>query len=278
MNWGIKQRQEFIEYRLFWEGSINRKDLVDNFGVSVPQASADMKKYKQSAPNNIYYDKSQKRYLINSKFKPIFGAINAHDYLTKLSMLSKGVIKKEQAFIGYIPEYSMVPSFDRAIDPNILKKILKALKIGKSIYIYYQSMTRSSPVWRWISPHAFAFDGFRWHVRAYCELSEEFRDFVLGRILETKNIKNSAVSPSQDYKWNRFFTLQIGAHPDLSPDQRKVIEKEFNMKNGILDIKVRAAFVYYVIIKFSIAYDKSLSFPKNKSLTLLNYKEIQEYI
>lgn len=230
MNWGTKQRQEFIEYRLFWEGSINRKDLVDNFGDSVPQASVDMKKYKQSAPNNIYYDKSQKRYLINSNFKPIFGAINAHDYLTKLSMLSKGVIKKEQAFIGYIPEYSMVPSFDRDIDPNILKKILKILKTGKSIYIYYQSMTRSSSVWRWISPHAFALDGFRWHVRSYCELSEEFRDFILGRILETKNIKNSPVLPSQDFKWNCFVTLQISAHPDLSPDQRRVIEEEFNMK------------------------------------------------
>ena len=29
------QRLEFIEFRLFWEGHMNRIDLMDQFGVSV---------------------------------------------------------------------------------------------------------------------------------------------------------------------------------------------------------------------------------------------------
>lgn len=35
---------------------------------------------------------------------------------------------------------------------------------------YYQSMNRDrpDPAWRRISPHAFGFDGLRWHVRAWC--------------------------------------------------------------------------------------------------------------
>ena len=38
--WELERRLEFIEYRLFWEGGSNRSDLVDEVGVSVPQASS----------------------------------------------------------------------------------------------------------------------------------------------------------------------------------------------------------------------------------------------
>lgn len=278
MKWSVKQRLEFIEHRLFWESAINRKDLIDTFGVSVPQASADIKKYKQSAPGNIYYDKSQKQYLTTSKFKPIFGSIDSHNYLSKLSMLSEGIIKMDETFIGYIPEHSVVPSFERAIDPFILKKIVKVIKAGNSISIQYQSMSRPSPVWRWISPHAFAFDGFRWHVRAHCELTGEFRDFILGRILDTHNVKASKVSSSEDHQWNHFVTLKIAAHPDLTSYQRKIIEKEYNMKGGVAQIRLRAAFIYYVLLRFRLENKNDPIFQKHNNAIVLNYEEIEKYI
>ena len=62
LRWGVEQRLEFIEFRLFWEGAINRSDLVDQFGVSVPQASNDLRRYQEIAPCNMVYDKSAKRY------------------------------------------------------------------------------------------------------------------------------------------------------------------------------------------------------------------------
>lgn len=278
MKWGIRQRLEFIEYRLFWEGTINRKALIDTFGVSVPQASADIKKYKQNAPGNIYYDKSLKRYLVTSKFEPVLGPIDSHNYLSQLSQLSEGVIKEDDTFLGFIPQYSVMPSFERAIDPNILKKIVKVLKAGNSINIQYQSMSRPDPVWRWVSPHAFAYDGFRWHIRAYCELVDEFRDFILGRILDVQNVKVSKIDSADDYKWNHFVTLKIAAHPDLTPGQRKIIEKEYNMSDGVAQIKVRAAFIYYVLLRFRLENEEDTRFSKNKSAILLNYDEIEAYI
>ena len=38
------------------------------------------------------------------------------------------------------------------------------------------------PVRRWITPHAFNFDGYRWHARCFCHQSKSFRDFLLSRI------------------------------------------------------------------------------------------------
>ena len=122
MNWGVKQRLGFIEFRLFWEGTINRKDLIDTFDVSVPQASSDIKAYKKEAPGNLYYDKRLKQYLITTKFNPVFGSVNAHDYLSKLSNLDRDIQKHDKKVLGFIPDFSVVPSIDRAIDPNSVKK------------------------------------------------------------------------------------------------------------------------------------------------------------
>ncbi|PCG07421.1 WYL domain-containing protein, partial [Sphingomonas ginsenosidimutans] len=42
---GVESRLEFIEFRLFWEGHVNRSDLIDVFGVSINQASTDLNRY-----------------------------------------------------------------------------------------------------------------------------------------------------------------------------------------------------------------------------------------
>jgi hypothetical protein len=36
LKWGVERRLEFIEFRLFWEGGVNRSDIIDMFGVSSP--------------------------------------------------------------------------------------------------------------------------------------------------------------------------------------------------------------------------------------------------
>jgi hypothetical protein len=51
LRWGVEQRLEFIEFRLFWEGHVNRIDLMDQFGVSVNQASMDLNRYVGFAPD-----------------------------------------------------------------------------------------------------------------------------------------------------------------------------------------------------------------------------------
>lgn len=53
LRWGIERRLEFIDFRLFWEGRINRSDLTDQFGISTPQASADLARYQEMAPSNL---------------------------------------------------------------------------------------------------------------------------------------------------------------------------------------------------------------------------------
>src|ERR1700737_4446769 len=87
--WGIERRLEFVEFRLFWEGGINRSDIVEEFGVSVPQASKDLALYQEQAPENIRYDRSLKRYFASECFRPKFIELDAAAYLERLTPSSQ---------------------------------------------------------------------------------------------------------------------------------------------------------------------------------------------
>jgi predicted DNA-binding transcriptional regulator YafY len=76
-----------------------------------------------------------------------------------------------------------MPVPTRRIDPTFLKQFVSVIRAGNSIEINYQSMNHSRPgaIWRRITPHAFAHDGLRWHVRAFCHIDSKFKDFILSR-------------------------------------------------------------------------------------------------
>jgi DeoR/GlpR family transcriptional regulator of sugar metabolism len=62
MNWFAEQRQQWIAEIVGVFGFINREHIVRKFGVSVPQASMDLREFQRQHPNVIRYDKSTKRY------------------------------------------------------------------------------------------------------------------------------------------------------------------------------------------------------------------------
>ncbi|MGN6205889.1 WYL domain-containing protein, partial [Humibacter sp.] len=68
--------------------------------------------------------------------------------------------------------------------------ILSAVREHRSIEVHYQSMSgkRADPIWRRMTPHAFGYDGLRWHARAYCHIDSKFKDFLLPRILGVRDM------------------------------------------------------------------------------------------
>lgn len=278
MKWGAMQRLEFIEFRLFWEGKINRKDITEQFNVSVPQASTDIKSYKKEAPGNIRYNRKTKQYHPTPRFKPVLKPIDVRSFFSQILMLSDGVIEQKSSLFGFIPNFDILHSFERAVDIAILRKIVTAIREGQALKVEYQSMSRPSPIWRWISPHAFAYDGFRWHIRAFCEERYMFRDFILGRILNIDGTKAKSANPSDDEKWNQFITVEIAPNPSLSSDQKKIIEYEYRMDNGKIDVTVRRALLYYLINRFKLENENLTRFNSQENIIIVNNEEIDQYI
>jgi hypothetical protein len=174
LKWGVERRLEFIEFRLFWEGGVNRADIINRFSVSVPQASKDLTLYQERAPQNAIYDKRAKRYVAGEKFEPCFLAPNPDSYLSQLRSIADGALDHSDAWIGSSPPYGAAPAPIRGVATGILRAVLAAIRNSEAIEVRYQSLSKSEPKWRWIDPHAIGFDGFRWHTRAYCEIDCAF--------------------------------------------------------------------------------------------------------
>ena len=247
LRWGVEQRLEFIEFRLFWEDGINRSDIVNFFDVSVPQASNDLRHYQKIAPNNVRYDTSLKKYFASDSFDPKLISLDATQYLTQLNSIERGVINSEEIWIAALPSFAAVSIPRRSINPHHFKKILAAVRNNKQVEIRYQSFSTANPQRRLISPHAFGFDGMRWHTRAYCHKRENFIDFLLSRVLECEESDKAAYNPSNDWLWHSEIEVGLVPHPNCSEGQKKAIELDFNMDEGKVSPKMRHAMLFYFL-------------------------------
>ncbi|KTE10786.1 WYL domain-containing protein [Sphingopyxis sp. H115] len=271
---GVESRLEFIEFRLFWEGHVNRSDIVETFGVSINQASADLNRYLGLAETNMVYDKSARTYVRSSSFKPIFRKPDAERYLTQIRSIADGIITPDDAWIGRVPGLACAPTPARGVSAPILRAIVTAIKRKEALEVLYQSMSSPDPSWRWIAPHALVFDGFRWHARALCVRSGEFKDFVLSRIEETRASKVSEGADPRDHDWLSDIDLVIAPHPELSVGQRKAIELDYAMEGGRATIPVKRALLYYALKRLGLDTDPSARRPQDQQIVLLNWHEV----
>lgn len=281
LRWGVERRLEFIEFRLFWEGGVNRSDIMKEFGVSMPQASKDLALYQERAPGNIRYDRSRKKYFSQDSFQPKYIIPDADAYLewkTENTTSNKCFTGYQDKALSYMDK---LPTPQRRIDTNVLRSLLGCVREKLSIEILYQSMNvaRPKPEWRRISPHAFGNDGLRWHTRAFCHIDRKFKDFILSRCLDIRLFDKAGVDAVDDKYWIEYFAVILCPNPKLSVSQQEVIAWDFVMQNGEVVVPVRRALLYYfskrlrldradnigdpreapVIVKNRIAFDAALS-------------------
>ncbi len=274
LRWGVEQRLEFIEFRLFWEGHVNRSDVMEQFGLSVNQASADLSRYIGLAPHNMDYDRSLRTYVRQPGFKPVFDKLDAGRYLSQLRSVADGILDQDDCWIAALPDYDSAPTPARGVDPSTLRSVVDAIRRSRAIEVQYQSLSNPEPRWRWIAPHAIAFDGFRWHARAFCLSDEVFKDFLLSRILDIRSSQVSSIPAEQDHDWHASATLEIGPHPALSETQAKVIALDYGMRGGKAKIKIRRALLYYSLRRLGLDTDPAARKPQDQQIVLLNREAI----
>jgi hypothetical protein len=269
LTWGVQQRLEFIEFRLYWENSINRADIINRFGVSVPQASKDLSQYQTLAPGNAIYDKSAKRYTVGPEFAPKFLVVDAAQYLSQLRLLTDGTLSAADTWLGAPSDIGLVGIPQRSVSAPILQTVLTAIRGSQEIEVRYQSMSHEQPRWRWIGPHALGFDGFRWHVRAFCDIDQVFKDFVLSRVLEVRSSRPQYANRPRDTDWHEYVDVEIAPHPELSPAQQRAVELDYAMRDGRAVIQVRRALLFYTLKRLGLDVDATARDPQDQQIVLL---------
>ena len=272
--WGLKKRLEFIEFKLFWEGKVNRGDLQTAFKISVPQASADLGKYQEIAPDNLAYDRSGKFYYPTQEFRPLLIKISSDYYLSQLHAISMDLVDRKSTGISNVPPIGHNPIPPRIVNPNVLKAVVTAINANFKLQIFYQSMSSSEPKSRWISPHALAFNEFRWHVRAFCHNDNFYKDFVLGRIISTGGCEPNTINSTNDLDWYKVISIVISPNPKLSEFRRKIIELDYGMIDGKLEIPVRVSLAKYLLQTYGLNKETD-ALPENEQhIVLFNRDDV----
>ena len=279
VRWDLALRYRLIETIAWWEGRLTTVHLIQSFGISRQQASKDINTYiTEHAPRNLTYDKQLKGYVPSKHFKPLFIDDSASAYLHLLYQNNERAPHIEGLALAYAHTKVLeVP--DRTIRAEILRPLLKACRENMRLEVEYVSLANPAPEGRLIAPHTLVYTGMRWHVRAYCEKNNQYRDFVLSRLRGQPELDgNSENGIDGDEVWNNEVTVIIEPDSRLAAAQKAIIEADFGMQNGQLLIPTRRALVKYVLQRYQIDPTKMEPRPEAQQIVVRNLTELEPWL
>ncbi|HCE1980919.1 TPA: WYL domain-containing protein [Vibrio parahaemolyticus] len=279
IRWDLLFRYRMIEIIALWEGRLNTNHLIQSFGIGRQQASKDINTYLVDvAPGNLIYDKQLKGYKPSDSFVPKLTSGHADEYLHILSRSEDMAVTFADLNMGF-ENTTMVRPVTRSISPEILRPLVQAIREKKRVDICYTSLKDGECSGRRISPHTLVCTPLRWHVRAYCEHAGGFRDFVLSRIHGIPDINEQATYDKHaDELWITKVNVDIVPDPRLNEKQKKVIEKDYAMSDGVLSIATNASLIRYVLDAYSIDIHTQKSNPQGQQIVLGNLSELTNYL
>jgi predicted DNA-binding transcriptional regulator YafY len=243
-----RERLSYIDFRLYFLGELRRADLVDRFGTGPAGATRDIAMYKELAPANLDFVAGTKVYRPGVRFSPAFD----HAPHRVLTALSQGFGEGINGNGGPLVRCEFPVALSLPAMP-VLAPVTRAIYRGKAIHIKYHSVT-SGKSERELVPLALVDNGIRWHVRAFDRKSKEFRDFVFTRMSEPTILETGTVLPEEtvehDVQWSRIIELELVPHP--AHKRPEVVGMDYEMPNGVLRVKVRAANAGYMLQQWNV--------------------------
>jgi len=247
--WAAMERLRFIERAAFWTGTVNRSDLQTVFGVSQAQASADLQKFQAMSPGALMYNLNRKRYEGAAGMRCEIHQPRLEEAMAQFlgeEVVATPLVRAPfQSEMGVRLAAVTLPVREAGLP--VQRAVFQAVLLGLRVRVNYHSLTGNSEGWRCLEPHAFAHDGYRWHVRAWCEKREAFRDFVLSRMKAAELPTEVAKGGERDVDWETWEELVLAPAASLEEAQKKAIIQDFAMRGGKLRLRVRKAMRGYTL-------------------------------
>jgi predicted DNA-binding transcriptional regulator YafY len=273
LKWDQILRFRLIEIVALWEGRLTTNHLCDAFKIGRQQASRDISKYKSLfEQDQIVLDQKIKGYKPTPEFIPKFIKGAPGEYLSFLHQ-QLSMDNCFEFFNWGNAECEILNVPDRAVSPNIVRKLIIAARECRRVDVDYFSLSSPYVKGRIITPHTIIYDGVRWHVRAYCEEVKSYIDLVLSRFRNEPDLMDiSNHSRGEDESWNTFVNINFIPNPYLSTAQQEIIATDYNMRDNKLVLNVRQPLIMYYKQRFHICEDKELleKHPKQYHLTVAN--------
>lgn len=235
-SWLGQAQLRYVEQRLWWDGLVGRRDVMTRFGCSGQHASAVLQAYLEINPKGMVYDLSVKRYVAHPKMKCVFEVSTLEEEL-----------EYEEDGLG-VMEFPV-----KVVEGEVKRALMVALRRGLKVKMKYQSRSAPMASWREISPHAFGYDGLRFHVRAWCYKNEEYRDFSLLRMQKVQwPTDEVAEELPQDEEWEEWVEVTVEVNADLEEGTRQALLEDYEVCDGRIQIRCRKAMKPYVLHRLGL--------------------------
>jgi predicted DNA-binding transcriptional regulator YafY len=269
--WDLLLRYRFIETIALWEGRLTTRHLCDTFGIGRQQASKDINNYiREVGPGNLEYDKFLKGYKPATEFTPRVTQGLADEYLHLMARNNELMNVFESLSLN-VANVEVLSLPVRDVKPEVLRPIMQAARQQKRLDVDYVSINNPDREGRIIVPHTLVYTGLRWHVRAWCEKNQEYRDFVLSRFRGNPEIMDeSGHGIDGDELWNTRVSIRVVPHPGLGDAQREVVEVDYGMEGGALEVSTRGKLVPYVLKLLHIDPNEELDDPMAQQIIVEN--------
>jgi hypothetical protein len=235
---------------------------MESFGISPAQASGDLQRYAGLNPGAMVYQTSRKRYESAEGMTCILHEPSFEEAVRMF--LGNG------QFRGSMPQrdvsdtrLSMIQLPMRRLDVGIARRVLIALLERRSLEVRYHSLSSESVGLRELSPTGLAWDGTRWHVRAWCGVRKDWRDFVLGRMSEATWPAKSFGELPADQDWDTFESVTLRINPELSDTGREAIRMDYDLAGNTLELRVRRSMKRYLLASLFIDDESHLDLPRH---------------
>lgn len=271
IRWDLLVRYRYIETISLWEGRLTSRHLCDTFGIGRQQASKDLNRYLQEiAPGNLEYDSSLRGYRPTPAFRPRVTQGLADEYLHLMARNNElsNVFESLALNVANIEVLSLPV---RDVRPEVLRPIVQAARDRQRLDVDYVSLHNPDREGRIIVPHTLVYSGLRWHVRAWCEKNQDYRDFVLSRFRDIPEpMGGSPHGVEGDDEWNTWVELRVVPDPRLTPEQQAVVAADYGMQGGALVIRLRARLVPYALKLLHIEPGEPLADPLAQQVVVEN--------
>ena len=273
-----QQRRTLLELLLVWEGRIYRSRVCELFGIGLPRASQWIKEIRDLNPTWMQWDSKARSYFVTADFYKRYAKASQAEiseslsrYLSMVGLPYAAAMDGDEGVM-----WSATPSIT-APSPKIFAALGNAIRQAKAVEIEYMSLSDPAPHRRTIHPHSLVLAGRRWHVRAFSETNQDFRDYALGRILEVEPLSRPNVY-FNDPDWNTKVKVRLVAHPELSPEQARVIQTEYFKGTASRIETCRAALVPYFIQDIRAATDTNVQHAPEYLIAVENAEEVSKWL
>lgn len=277
--WDLLLRYRYIEIIALWEGRLTTRHLCDTFGIGRQQASKDLGAYRRDvAPGNLRYDKHLKGYRPTDAFRPRVTTGAADEYLRLAARNRELADVFESLSLGF-DRVEMLEVPLRDVTPRILRPLLQAARQQRRIDVDYVSVSNPDREGRIIVPHTLVHTGLRWHLRAWCEKNQGYRDFVLSRFRGDPELMDTSPHDADaDDGWQTTVHVRLQPDPRLDKSQREVVATDYGMRAGELAIISRGCLVPYVLQRLQLNPAREHPSPTAQQLVIANPAELQPWL